>query len=197
MTRRGSYAKGVAKREEILATALEVIARNGYGRASVRELADAVGLSQAGLLHYFSSKEELFAEILRKRDEVDQAAFAEAASGEHLTALDGFIRIIRHNAEVPGLVQLYARLSAEATEPDHGAHEFFRERSLAFRELAAGTVREAQQAGELPQDLDPEHVSTMLLALADGLQTQWLMDPTIDMAAHIADFLALLTRRGR
>ena len=71
MARRGSYAKGVAKREEILERALEVIAREGYRGASVKELAEAVGLSQAGLLHYFDSKEELFTEILRKRDEVD------------------------------------------------------------------------------------------------------------------------------
>src|SRR3982751_4591907 len=73
--RRGSYAKGVAKREEILERALDVIAREGYRGASVKELADAVGLSQAGLLHYFDSKEELFAEILRKRDEVDAVQF--------------------------------------------------------------------------------------------------------------------------
>ena len=36
----GSYAKGIAKREEILTAALDVIARNGYRRTSVRELAD-------------------------------------------------------------------------------------------------------------------------------------------------------------
>jgi AcrR family transcriptional regulator len=82
MARRGSYAKGVAKREEILTAALDVIARQGYGRASVRELADAVGLSQAGLLHYFSSKEELFAEVLRKRDEVDGAAMGPVRRGD-------------------------------------------------------------------------------------------------------------------
>jgi AcrR family transcriptional regulator len=76
MAQRGSYAKGIAKREEILTSALDVIARNGYRRTSVRELADAVGLSQAGLLHYFSSKEELFQEIVRKRDEVDLASSA-------------------------------------------------------------------------------------------------------------------------
>ena len=70
MPRPARYAKGIAKREEILDTALEVIARSGYARASVRELADAVGLSQAGLLHYFASKEELYAAILLRRDPV-------------------------------------------------------------------------------------------------------------------------------
>ena len=41
MATRGAYAKGIVKREQILTTALEVIARNGYRHASVRELADA------------------------------------------------------------------------------------------------------------------------------------------------------------
>ncbi len=36
MGRKGSYAKGIAKREEILTSALEVIAREGYGHASLR-----------------------------------------------------------------------------------------------------------------------------------------------------------------
>ena len=55
--------------------------RDLYGplAQSVRELADAVGLSQAGLLHYFSSKEELFTAILRKRDEVDFATYVAEA----------------------------------------------------------------------------------------------------------------------
>ena len=73
MATRGSYAKGVAKRDEILTTALEVIARNGYRKTSIRDLAAEVGLSQTGLLHYFGTKEELFAEVLRKRDEIDGA----------------------------------------------------------------------------------------------------------------------------
>ncbi|MRG59750.1 TetR family transcriptional regulator [Agromyces sp. CFH 90414] len=188
MARRGSYAKGVAKREEILATALDVIARNGYGRASVRELADAVGLSQAGLLHYFTSKELLFAEVLRTRDEVDASAYATDDDPD----ITRYSRIIRHNADVPGLVQLYVRLSAEATDPGHPAHAFFADRSATFRREVAVAMREAQAAGRVDPGLDADRLTLMLLALADGLQTQWLMDPAIDMAAHIDEFFALV-----
>lgn len=197
MARRGSYAKGIAKREEILTAALDVIARDGYGRASVRELADAVGLSQAGLLHYFSSKEELFAEILRRRDEVDAATFIDDAGSDDPTALmREYPGLVRHNADVPGLVQLYARLSADATDPEHPAHAFFADRNRRFRAFAAEGVRAAQASGSLPDDLDPQRVATMLMALADGLQTQWLMDPELDMSAHVAEFLAILGRRA-
>ncbi|MFK4730427.1 TetR/AcrR family transcriptional regulator [Agromyces mediolanus] len=192
MARRGSYAKGIAKREEILTAALDVIARNGYGRASVRELADAVGLSQAGLLHYFSSKEELFAEILRKRDEVDREVLEAADADHELSMMDGFVQVMRHNADVPGLVQLYARLSAEATEADHAARPFFTERFRIFREMSVESIREGQRDGTLRADLDPEKIASLLLAAADGLQTQWLMDPSIDMGDHIEYLLASL-----
>ncbi|SFR68471.1 transcriptional regulator, TetR family [Agromyces sp. CF514] len=208
MARRGSYAKGIAKREEILTTALEVIARNGYRRTSVKELADAVGLSQAGLLHYFSSKDELFQEILRKRDEADQVAWGgesgapahdDTAAGGTLASrlerldqarfIEGFIAIMRHNADVPGLVQLYARLSADATDPEHPAHAFFVDRSKTFRRYGAEALRRLQEAGELAADVDPDLTATSLIALADGLQTQWLLDPDVDMAAHIEAFV--------
>ncbi|HEY9365766.1 MAG TPA: helix-turn-helix domain-containing protein [Agromyces sp.] len=192
MARRGSYAKGVAKREEILTTALDVIARNGYRRTSVRELADAVGLSQAGLLHYFSSKEELFQEILRKRDEVDAAAF-------HIDVaqpIEAFFDVIRHNSEVPGLVQLYAQLSTEAGDADHPAHEFFVERYVQFRSLFGGMLRDEQAAGRLDPDLDVERIGNLFLAAADGLQTQWMLDPSIDMAEHVAYLWHLITRKA-
>jgi AcrR family transcriptional regulator len=192
MARRGSYAKGVAKREEILATALDVIARNGYRRTSVRELADAVGLSQAGLLHYFSSKEELFQEILRKRDEVDMTDFGNEGDDR----IDGFFALIRHNSEVPGLVQLYAQVSIEACDPEHPAHSFFVERYAQLRGMFGQLVREEQAAGNIDADLDPDRIASLFAAATDGLQTQWMLDPSIDMADHVAYLWHLVTRRA-
>ena len=191
MARRGSYAKGVAKREEILTTALDVIARNGYRRTSVRELADAVGLSQAGLLHYFSSKEELFQEILRKRDEVDMTDF----DNEGDDRIDGFFALIRHNSEVPGLVQLYAQVSTEACDPEHPAHAFFVERYAQLRGMFGQLVREEQAAGKIDTDLDPDRIASLFAAATDGLQTQWMLDPSIDMADHVAYLWHLVTRK--
>jgi len=187
MAGKGSYAKGVAKREEILRTALEVFARQGYRGTSLRELADAVNLSQAGLLHYFDSKEELFAEILRVRDDTDRATYSSAGS-----AADTMIAVMRHNAAVPGLVQLYATISTAATEPSHPAHAFFVARYQLLREAIAESVTARQAAGELDPELDPEKVAAILLAVADGMQVQWLLDPELDLAEHVEYFWALL-----
>ncbi|MGM1017814.1 MAG: TetR/AcrR family transcriptional regulator [Actinomycetota bacterium] len=187
MATRGAYAKGIAKREEILTAALDVVAAHGYRGTSVREVADAAGLSPAGLLHYFGSKEELFTAILRARDEHDHRSYGDA----ELT-LDGLLTVIRHNATVPGLVQLYARLAVDATDPAHPAHDFFRERSADLEELFRRGAMQGQADGTIRDDLDPAWIATALHALADGLQSLWLLDPSVDMAAHIETFLDTL-----
>lgn len=186
MAQRGSYAKGVVKREEILEAALAVVAELGYRKASVRGIAEAAGLSPAGLLHYFGSKDELFVAILRARDERD---FREQADKGFVEA---FLAVIRNNAAVPGLVHLYANLAADAGDPGHPAHEHFRERTQMMQESARETIVDAQQQGEIRSDLDPMWVMRAAHALADGLQTAWMVDPSIDMAADIEEFLRLI-----
>ena len=189
MAQRGSYAKGVAKREEILTAALDVIAREGYRGASVKVLAEAVGLSQAGLLHYFDSKDELFTEILRKRDELDLATYRAGADEDPLRI---FLQVMRHNAEVPGLVELYTRLAAEASDPEHPAHRFFIQRREVMTALFDDVIREGRRSGRYPDTVDPAAFGIVLTALADGLQTLWLRDPTIDMAGEIERLLTSL-----
>jgi len=50
MAPRGRYRKGDIKRQEILLAAIEVFSRRGYTDASIREIAESVGFTQAGLL---------------------------------------------------------------------------------------------------------------------------------------------------
>ena len=206
-TRRGSYAKGVAKREEILTRALDVIAREGYGGASIKELADAVGLSQAGLLHYFDSKEELFTEILRKRDEldsIDQGLRIDLENGtprphdvELVDVRGGYLGVISHNADVPGLVHLFARLSVDAADPSHPAHQFFLTRGQNLRGFFAEAIAAQQAAGKLDDRIDPETLARIFQAVADGMQVQWMLEPEVDMAAVVDALFELMTPRAR
>ncbi len=52
---RGQYGKTAARRQEIVDAAVEVFGTMGYNKGSLREVADRVGMSQAGLLHHFPS----------------------------------------------------------------------------------------------------------------------------------------------
>lgn len=181
MVRRGQYAKGTAKRAEILAVALDVVAELGTRKASNREIATRVGLTQAGLMHYFSTREELFLEVLRARDERDHEQFSPPGRG-----IDGFLDVIAHNASVPGLVRLYVEYSAEATIEGHPARAFFEERFAWVRTLIADAVAHDQAAERMGPDVDVPYVADLVIAAADGLQVQWLLDPSIDMADRLA-----------
>jgi len=189
MNRRGTYAKGAAKREEILVVALEVVAKRGCRKATLSEIAERVGLTQPGLTHHFSSREELFQEVLRARDTRDHAEYNPPNRG-----FDGFLAVMRHNMEVPGLVQLYAEFAAEASIPDHPAHDFFVERYAWVRGVIAAAIGRSQEQGEMGLDLDVAEAADLIVVAADGLQVQWLHDPTTDMLGRLSRMWALLRR---
>lgn len=180
------YSKGIAKTEEILEAALRTVAEKGYSRATIRELAETVGLSKTGLLHHFGSKEALFIEILRRRADLGQARVVQATSNSEDFQLSDIARL---GMAEPGLIQLYARFSAEATEPGHPAHEFFQQRYVDSRARTAQVIAQYQSRGLLAKTLNPETVASAFLAMYDGLQIQWLLDANIDIAGVLADFL--------
>ncbi|OLH51248.1 helix-turn-helix domain-containing protein, partial [Xanthomonas oryzae] len=49
---RGAYAKGIARRQEILDRAIEVFAARGADRTSLRAIAKEVGVTHAALTYY-------------------------------------------------------------------------------------------------------------------------------------------------
>jgi AcrR family transcriptional regulator len=183
----GRYPKGVAKRAEILETALALVARQGFRQTSVRDIADAVGLTPAGLLHYFESKDDLWVAILRKRDEMD------AAKDQNDPDPAGtFAALITRNADVPGLVQMFSNLSAAAaTDPEHPAHEYFRQRYASVRATLATGLARMQGSGRLDPAVDPDVMASILMAVSDGMQLQWMFDGGRDMGAHVEAVIAL------
>lgn len=53
-----------ARQAQILETAARIFCEKGFDRASMGDIADAVGLTKAGLYHHIGSKEELLFEIM-------------------------------------------------------------------------------------------------------------------------------------
>ncbi len=158
----------------------------------MREIARLTGLSQAGLLHHFSSKEELFAEALRRRDARNERAYDENQGGP-VTAR-GLVSIVRHNSQEPELVRLFVTMSAESTDSDSPARAFFEERYHKLREDLAADIRSQQSSGNLSGDLDAEGVAALLIAAADGLQIQWLLSPDETDMGDRLDLLLSLVR---
>ncbi|GAA5154204.1 MULTISPECIES: TetR/AcrR family transcriptional regulator [Amycolatopsis] len=189
------YAKGRARRREILLAALRAFAEQGFRATSMREIAEMVGLSQAGLLHHFSSKEELLEEVLRLRDE-EQTAFNERlGEGRGLDAIRYLLDLVDLNARQVGLVRLYTVLAGESVSPGHPARQYFLDRYATVRERVAQRLRSARDEGELRADADLDGASAVIMAVMDGLQIQWLLDPeTVDMPQVFREFLETYLR---
>lgn len=184
---RGEYAKSAATRIAILDAALEVFAQSGYRRGSLREVAERVGMSEAGLLHHFKNKSLLLQAVLDHRDDVSrQLVDFDALDG--VESLRGLVSLAAHNASTPGVVELYTTLSAEATSPDHPAHAYFLQRYRYVRESTSAAFERVAAAGRLRPGIDPYRAAVATIALMDGLQVQWLLDPdSTDMAAMLAE----------
>ena len=172
---RGSYAKGVARRQQILDRAIEVFARRGADRTSLRAIAEEVGVTHAALRHYFGSLEELLVEVYRESERQGDLHHPDDPDATPVGVMRESAQL---NREIAGLVQLYSTLVAAALEEGHpSARDFATQRFARVRENLVDRVIRSQQAGRVRADVDPEAVAALVIAASDGLQTQWLLDP--------------------
>ncbi|GAA3371079.1 TetR/AcrR family transcriptional regulator [Streptomyces sannanensis] len=182
-------AKSEERRAEILRAALEVIAERGYRGASLNAVAERVGLTQQGLLHYFPTKETLLVAVLEERDQWDTGSGSRSGQSWPLELLGS---LVEYNAMRPGIVQTFSALLGESVTEGHPAREFFTRRYVQVREDMADSLR-GEYGDRLPGGLTPEQAAPLLVAVMDGLQYQWLLDPeAVDMPAAFRDFVGLL-----
>lgn len=180
----GRYAKGEVKRAEIKAAALRLLEREGEAGASMRVIAKEAGISLAGLMHYFPTRDLLLTEIQRDGDAKFQEWYrnsdADVDPGEALA------QAMVDKASKPGSGTVYLSLAAAAAvDPAHPAALYLRERYERIRDGVADYVRRRQAAGTVPDHVDAEFAATALISAADGIQIQWMSDPSIDMGEHV------------
>lgn len=188
--------KGERTRARILDAAAELFARSGFHAVSLRDIAGHAGLTHAGLLHHFAGKEALLLEVLGHRDRLDaELLFPDLLDGEATAPpprewLRLLVGVVERNSRTPGLVALYAKLSVEASGPDQPAHAYFVRRYRILRERLTGYLADLFAEAEPAPGAEPAAVAQQLLALMDGLQTQWLLEPdSVDMADQVRAFL--------
>ena len=186
------------RREQILENATSLISQRGYNGFSVQELAQQCGLTNAGLLYYFGSKERLLIALLEDRDRRDRAAVTTRAglagareSPKNLSlaaVLKLFSAIVERNTTQPELVRLYTVIRAEALSEGHPAQKYFEAREDLVLDSFTRMV-----TGHVPH---PRSTARQLMALMTGLQEQWLRaDHDFDMVTEWERGAALLLRR--
>lgn len=173
-------AKTAERSRAILEAAMAVFGANGYNKGTLAEVAEQVGMTHAGVLHHFGSKEGLLIALLQYRDGEAVAGVGARNQVEGPPFLAHLMQTVTENTSRPGGVQTYAVLSGESVTDGHPAQGYFRDRFDTLREKLAGVLDEVTG-----RQADPSAVrdaASALIAVMDGLQLQWLLDPeSVDM----------------
>lgn len=192
MRRTQMTARGEVRRASILAAAALLFADQGYRGTSLASIAASVDMTQPGVLHHFPSKESMLLALLDERYHVDGRRLAGGLTDEGLQLLRALAGIVEHNQNSREDVKLFTVLVAESISAEHPAHGHFVERYRKVRRRMGRVLRVGQASGEIRQDVDLKLLVPIIVAVMDGLQNQWLLDPEIDMLASFELFAQLL-----
>jgi AcrR family transcriptional regulator len=180
-TRRGPYAKSTRRRAEIVASATSVFSERGYRGGTLREIAKQLDASLTTVVHHFPSKSALLVAVLENADSAHADSFQQDSRNAGVAF--AVLQYVRRNVDRPEMLRLLALMAAESSASDHPAHEWFRYRYELTTDMLAIAIRRDQEEGRISNARDPHGIAESLVALWDGLQLQWLIDPRRDIVA--------------
>ncbi|MGK2318557.1 TetR/AcrR family transcriptional regulator [Gordonia rhizosphera] len=182
-------AKGEERRQRILEVAQRLLARNGWRATTVAQIAAEAGVTPAGLLHHFESKAQLLHAVLALRDADDD---------EHADRQGDIIEQLENVAarfeRSPERVRMFTVLQAENLEPEAPLHDRLLFRYHASVETVAEGIRRGQRDGRFRSDLDAAEKAVEVIAFINGMETSWLLDPSIPLVTVFREYVRSLER---
>jgi AcrR family transcriptional regulator len=179
----------MSRRDEILEVAVELFAASGSRGTSVAAVADRVGMTDAGVLYHFRTKEGLLLAALAHYDQrVELHLASSGARGIEL------LRMVREwgagMEQTPGISSLLITLSAEHLTADSPARRYIQARYHHQLDRYTAAFAAAAVAGDLRADLNPVHEAGALIAHLDGIRLQWfLLDQSFSMADSVRTYV--------
>lgn len=162
------------RRAQILTEAVELIGQRGCYGFTIQELAKRCGLSNAGLLHHFRSRDVLLVAVLQELERQETAAMTPLALAAHRQAgpaagaasLELLKTIVARTAAKPQVMRLTSVVRAESLDPSHPAHAWSQAQEAVVLDLFTKLLA--------PYVDEPRSAARQLLALMNGLALQWL-----------------------
>jgi AcrR family transcriptional regulator len=181
-----------ARRAQLVQTAIDVLAAEGYERASLSVIARAAGVSKGVISYHFDGKDELLREVV-----AHVSSQAEAAMTPHLMAapnaaerLGAYIRSnLAFMAEHPQALRALIEVIVHTPPPNPYAEQH--RAAIAYLEaLVEAGLRSGEFAG-----VDPGAVALAVRGAIDAVPGRLQVDPDLDLA-RCADALTTLFGRA-
>lgn len=182
-------AKGEDRKQRILSVAQRLLTRNGWRNTTLAQIAGEAGVTAAGLLHHFESKEQLLHAVLDARDLDD-----ESHADQRGDLLAQIAQVADRFNRAPEMVSTFTVLLAENILPDAPLHDRMLARHQQAIDIVAELVRRGQADGRYRTDLDPVVKAVEILAFIHGMETIWLLDPSIPLTEVFRQYAETLAR---
>ena len=182
-----SEEKRQARRLQILDVATRCFARQGFHRTSMEDIVRELKSSPGAVYCYFRGKNDIVAAIAEQRYHRESALLVELlASGDvseglqHLArAFFGMLQDPKEKERRKVTIQIWA----ESLRDKHIRKIV--ERGIRQRDMLTTSLRRAQRAGQLPENLDTDALSRVLLALLQGFILQQAWEPELDTKSYL------------
>jgi len=182
-------AKGEDRRQRILSVAEKLLARNGWRNTSLAQIAREAGVTPAGLLHHFESKEQLLNAVLDARDHDDDTHADRSGN-----LADEIKRVADRFVRAPELVGTFTVLLVENIQPDAPLHDRLLKRQQDARDIVADIITRGQLDGRYRSDFDAATKAVEILAFINGMETSWLLDPSLPLTDVFKSYAEMLGR---
>jgi TetR/AcrR family transcriptional regulator, cholesterol catabolism regulator len=177
--------EGQARNEEVYRTAARLMVRKGYGGTSIGDIAQAVGMTKAGLYHHIRSKQDMLFQILQHALDRLQRTVIEPA--QLLKDPEGRLReIIRLN--VRGIIDHgpeFTLLFPERHHLEPAEQEVIAKRIQNYRTFMRDALREMADQGKL-RDLDTDIAQRHILQTIVGI-ARWYTEASVDDEDHLIE----------
>jgi AcrR family transcriptional regulator len=183
-------AKGEDRRQRIMAVAERLLARNGWRNTSLALIAKEAGVTPAGLLHHFESKEQLLNAVLDARD-ADDEIHADYRSGDLISELS---RVPERFERAPELIGTFTVLLVENIAPDAPLHDRMHKRYRDAIDIITEIIKRGQSDGTFRPDFDAVTKAVEILAFINGMETLWLLDRSIPLTEVFKGYAESLGR---
>lgn len=191
-------ALGRTSRERVLASAEQLFAMKGFAGTSMSDIARGADAGKGSIYWHFQSKDEILLALLEQHAEawiaesIEAARSAEGPLAKLGAALEMVERRMRRDRDALRLLLLSL---LERTAVDARVRKRLRE---IYRRYRAETEREVGVILPFVPDAQRRVISTVLLALFDGLFLQWQLDPQeVDTERLFADLREGVAMIGR
>lgn len=155
--------------QQVLAAAMDAFWRKGYEATSLVDLTEATGLNKASLYRVFGDKHQLFMAALNNYSDMEfretTAVVSESASP--LTNLRAVVQKVCEDAgSEKGCLMINSMVEMAPHDPEvkQLLQEFGTHRLQAIR----GMIAQAQAAGEIRPEFDPEKLAVSLMIAFAG-----------------------------